>query len=269
MPTVGSPSASSPFAPGRAIKGFLLDLDGVVHVRDALTPRAIEAIARIAAVGLPYRFITNTTRRPRRRIVADLQRIGLAATEDDVLTPAALVGAYLKANNLAPFLVIHPNLAEDFAGAPTGGRTAVVVGDAGEFFTYALMNQAFRKLVDGAELLALAKNRFFRDHDGGLSLDAGPFVAALEYAGQCEAQVFGKPARAFFEQAIASLGCAAEDVVMIGDDAEADVGGAMAAGLMGVLVRTGKYQAGCETGLAAPPTLVADNLSAAVETLLG
>jgi ribonucleotide monophosphatase NagD (HAD superfamily) len=54
--------------------------------------------------------------------------------------------------------------------------------------------------------------------------------------------VLGKPSHAFYELAVKGLGLDAEDVAMIGDDAEADVGGTMAAALMGVLVQTGKYR---------------------------
>lgn len=56
------------------------------------------------------------------------------------------------------------------------------------------------------------------------------------------ATVLGKPSHAFYELAVKGLGLDAEDVAMIGDDAEADVGGTMAAALMGVLVQTGKYR---------------------------
>jgi len=55
---------------------------------------------------------------------------------------------------------------------------------------------------------------------------------------------------------------------MIGDDAEADVGGAMTAGLQGVLVRTGKYVSGAEAALETPPTHIADDLAAAIDWLL-
>jgi ribonucleotide monophosphatase NagD (HAD superfamily) len=72
----------------------------------------------------------------------------------------------------------------------------------------------------------------------------------------------------FFRRAVEALGCAAENIVMIGDDAEADVGGAMASGLMGILVKTGKYRPGQEAYLPQPPTLIADNLKAAVDLLL-
>ncbi|MCC0003606.1 MAG: TIGR01458 family HAD-type hydrolase [Methylobacteriaceae bacterium] len=249
------------------IQGLLIDLDGVVTIGGKLVSGAGAALARLHE-RIPYRFITNTTRRPRRRVVADLAALGLAVDVDHLYTPAALVRAYCAERALSPFLVTHPDLAEDFDGLPTGGREAVIVGDAGEFFTYAQMNAAFRRLMHGADFLALAANRAFQDGDGDLSLDAGPFVAALEFASRRKATVFGKPARAFFDAAVAGLGLPPGAVAMIGDDVEADVGGAMAAGLAGVLVRTGKYRAGHETALAMPPTLVADDLTAAVDAIL-
>ncbi|WP_026607840.1 TIGR01458 family HAD-type hydrolase [Methylocapsa acidiphila] len=253
----------------REVKGVLLDLDGVVYVGKLALPGSLEAIRRFRDAGLPLKFITNTTRRPRRRIVEDLARLGLAVGNEDVFTPAALARGLVERRGLAPFLVVHPDLREDFAGLVEGGAEAVVIGDAGAYFTYDLLNLAYRKIHHGAEFLALAKNRNFLDHDGELSLDLGGFVAALEYATGREATVLGKPAPAFFKLAIESMGLRPEETVMIGDDAEADVGGAMAAGLAAILVRTGKYRPGCEGRLAEPPSAVVDDLRAAADLILG
>jgi HAD superfamily hydrolase (TIGR01458 family) len=118
----------------------------------------------------------------------------------------------------------------------------VLVGDLGKGFTYERLNPAFRHLMEGAKLLALQKNRFWQT-DVGLSLDAGPFVAALEYASGKNASVVGKPERDFFRLALEYLGLEAHEVAMVGDDAEADVMGARRAGLVGIQVRTGKWQA--------------------------
>ena len=251
------------------VKGVLIDLDGVVYVGNQALPGSLDAIRRIREVHIPCKFITNTTRRPRRRIVSDLARLGLDIVAQDLFTPAALARDFLARRNLVPLLIVHPDLREDFAGLAADGGEAVVIGDAGAFFTYDLLNQAYRKILHGAEFLALAKNRNFLDHDNELSLDAGPFVAGLEYASGKVATVLGKPAPAFFKLAVESMACGPEDVVMIGDDAEADVGGAMAAGLQGILVQTGKYRPGQEASLAERPTHVVQNLKAAVELLFG
>jgi len=117
-----------------------------------------------------------------------------------------------------------------------------VVGDAGENFNYPRLNRAFRTLVNGAKLIAAAKNRYFKDADGELSMDAGGFVTALEYAAGVEATVVGKPSPEFFHQALHSMGLKPEEVIMVGDDIESDIAGAQAAGLRAVMVRTGKFR---------------------------
>jgi HAD superfamily hydrolase (TIGR01458 family) len=137
-------------------------------------------------------------------------------------------------------------LFEDLADlvlAGTGPTEHVLVGDLGDGFDYTRLNRAFRLLVDGAGLVALQRNRFWQEADGP-SLDAGPFVAALEYASGKTATVVGKPEPAFFEAALRDLGLEAKDVAMVGDDAESDVAGAQRAGLQGIQVRTGKYRSG-------------------------
>jgi HAD superfamily hydrolase (TIGR01458 family) len=129
------------------------------------------------------------------------------------------------------------------------------------------MNRAFRSLLDGGPLLAMGDNRYFKEADG-LSLDIGPFVAALEYATGNQAIILGKPAPAFFEGALLSLGCAADEVVMIGDDVLTDVEGALAAGLKGILVRTGKYRPGDEDQITHPGAMVVEDIQAAVDWIL-
>jgi len=62
----------------------------------------------------------------------------------------------------------------------------------------------------------------------------------------------GKPASAFFQTAVTSTGFAAEEVLMVGDDAFADVEGALAAGLRACLVQTGKYTPGDEEKIRHP-----------------
>lgn len=251
------------------ITGVLLDLDGVLYVGDTPLPGAIAAVAHLRDAGLRLAFLTNTTRTPHRLLLKKLAAMGLPLAPEELITPAAAARAWIAARGLRPHLVVHPALEEDFAGLPAGSEgEAVVIGDAGDRFTYAALNRAFRVLEDGAPLLALANNRAFRDRDGGLSLDAGPFVQALAYATRREPVVLGKPAVDFFAAALATIGCAAHEAVMIGDDVESDVGGAMAAGLGGVLVRTGKYQPGAEARIDPPPSAICDDLPAVVERLL-
>ena len=251
------------------IRGVLLDLAGVVYEGDHVLPGAIDAVARLHKSGLPLRFVTNTTTRTKTALLARLEGLGLEITSDELFTPGQAAKAWLDRHETSPVLLVHPNLRCEFADIPARPKRAVVVGDAGKDFTYENMNHAFRALIDGATLLALAKNRTFKDGDGKLSLDAGAFVTALEYSSGQEAIVLGKPSPHFFDAALASMGCAPEHAAMVGDDAESDVAGALKAELArAVLVRTGKFRKGDETRFSPHPTVTVDDLPAAVQWIL-
>jgi HAD superfamily hydrolase (TIGR01458 family) len=138
----------------------------------------------------------------------------------------------------------------------------VLVGDLGVGFTFERLNAAFRSLRAGAGLVAVHRNRFWLPEDGP-TLDAGPFVAALEYAARVEATLVGKPSAAFFQTAAARTGVALERLAVVGDDVETDVAGARAAGLVSIQVRTGKYESSRQASLqpAGRPHRVIDSLA--------
>jgi HAD superfamily hydrolase (TIGR01458 family) len=170
--------------------------------------------------------------------------MGFDVSIEEVLTPAAMAERHCHERLYRAVRVhVSEGLREDLgaleSAAPGARPDAVVLGDLGDGFTPEVLNEIFRALMDGAELVALQHNRYWRRADG-MALDVGAYVAALEYASGREAVTVGKPDRAFFLAAMADMGL--ERGVMVGDDLEADVGGAMAAGLPGVLVRTGKYR---------------------------
>jgi HAD superfamily hydrolase (TIGR01458 family) len=245
------------------VDGLLLDLSGVIYVQDEAVPGAAEALERLRSDGIPIRLVTNTTMRPRSSILERLERLGIEADPAELLTPATLAASRCaEAGYESVSLVVLDELREDLEGLEERGDSvdAVIVGDLGEGWDYDVLNRAFRQLMDGADLIALQKNRYW-ETAGGLSLDAGPFVSALEYATGREAEVVGKPSPPFFELALGELGTSADRAAMVGDDVEADVGGAMEAGLAGILVRTGKYREDLvkESGIA--PTATVDSIA--------
>jgi phospholysine phosphohistidine inorganic pyrophosphate phosphatase len=232
--------------------GFLLDLDGTLYTGDAAVPGAADMLSGLRAHAVPFRLVTNTTSRSRRMLVDRLAGYGLAVASQEIVT-ATLAGVELIRaagyGRVAPF--VPAGALEDMSGLalaggtsdrPRGAADVVVLGDLGERWTFALLQEAFEHLMAGAALVALSRDRYFRQGDR-LALDAGPFVAALEYATGAAAAVAGKPSPAFFEAAVRSLGLAADrSVAMVGDDLWSDVQGAQRAGLQGWLVRTGKFR---------------------------
>jgi len=232
----------------REIKGFLIDLDGVLYTGDTPVPGAVETVQFLADHGYPFRCLSNSTRKCRKTIAARLEKMGFAIPESSIFTPPLAAVRYMKnAGKDRAFLLVTGDVDRDFSGACTDDGSVhtdyVVVGDAGDNVTYAHLNRAFRCLMEGAELVALERDRYWMDKDG-LSLSAGPVVAALEMAAGTTATIVGKPSKEFFGLALADLGLAKEEVLMIGDDIATDIGGAQGAGIRGALVRTGKFRAG-------------------------
>lgn len=248
------------------MRGFLFDLDGTLYVGDSPLPGAVEAIERLVEEEVPRRYLTNTTRFSRRELAARLRRMGFRIEPQEIFTAPLAAAAWLRQRGLRRIALYLPaSTREDFAEFEVRDEApqAVVVGDLGAEWSFSRMNLAFRQLLEGATLVALQRNRYWRTAEG-LTLDAGPFVAALEYAAGVEAEVVGKPSAAFFRLAADAMGLPAAEVTVVGDDLPADVGGAQSAGMRGVLVRTGKFRQEELASSDIRPDLVAGSLAEAI-----
>ena len=252
-------------AVSRRPAAVLLDIDGVLVVGDRPVPGAIQALDWIRETGISFRCVTNGTRRSRATIAARLADFGFPTEPKDIFSPAIAAvrrirGVGADSCHLVSTGDVHLDLLNGGCRLVDSDTPFVVVGDAAENWTYGAMNRAFRLLLDGACLIALERDRYWREQDG-LSLGAGPFVAGLEYAAGCAAEVLGKPSPAFFRLALDDLDRASGPILMIGDDPVADIGGARGAGCAGWLVRTGKYRDGDAIPAAAVPDRVIDSIA--------
>ncbi|WP_209438903.1 HAD-IIA family hydrolase [Streptomyces durhamensis] len=228
-----------------SVRAVLIDIDGVLTVSWKPLPGAVEALRRIRGAGLGVALVTNTTSRTRASIAATLSAAGFEVGPRDVLTAPSATAAHLAEHcpGARCALLNSGDIAEDLGDVTLvdDDPDVVVLGGAGPEFDYAALNRAFGHLQRGARLIAMHRNLYWRT-ESGLQLDSGAFLLGLERAARVEAEVTGKPSRAFFEAALARLGAGAGQALMVGDDVESDVLAAQRAGLTGVLVRTGKFQ---------------------------
>jgi HAD superfamily hydrolase (TIGR01458 family) len=242
-----------------SVRAVLVDIDGVLTVSWRPLPGAVEALREIREAGLAVLLVTNTTSRTRASIAGTLTDAGFPVSAEDILTAPAATASYLAEHcpGARCALLNSGDIAEDLDGVtvvdaaesgedpgeagPGTVPDVVLVGGAGPEFGYAALDRVFGHLQRGARLVAMHRNLYWRTAEG-LRLDSGAFLAGLEQAARVEAEITGKPARAFFEAALARLGVGAGETVMVGDDVESDVLAAQRAGITGVLVRTGKFQ---------------------------
>jgi HAD superfamily hydrolase (TIGR01458 family) len=230
-----------------SMAAILLDVDGVLHVSGEPIAGAASAVSRLRADGHRLRFVTNSTTKSRKQLVEHLRSMGLELDEDELQTTADVAAKQLAGKRVLALTM--PGILDDLEGLQLVGMNvdAVLVGGAdegeetGRVFSYLNLNRAFHELEAGALLYCLHKNRWWQTGDGP-RLDAGAFVAGLEYAADLEATVLGKPSRAYFQAALKALDADAELTWMVGDDLEGDIIGAHNHGLRTILVRTGKFR---------------------------
>lgn len=248
-----------------SIRGLLIDLDGVLYVGERPIAGARAALEALRSRGIARRFVTNTTTRTAAEVVAKLRALGFAVDDAEVFSAVTATRTFLRAagdGRPSVHLLVRDSVKSEFAEFPQDREHPdfVVVGDIGAAWSYELMNRAFRQLMHGAELVAMHRNRFFETEDG-LRLDIGAFVAGLEAVTGKRARIIGKPSRDFFQLGLDALRLPAEQVAMVGDDIDSDVGGARDAGLGGLLVRTGKYREDDVRGSAVTPDAVLDSIA--------
>ena len=145
------------------IRGLLLDLSGVLYSGNKVLPGAREAMDEIHRAGLPVSFITNTTRKTSHAILEQLHSMEFDIRPDQLFTAPLAARDYLALHKLTPYLLIHPDLEEEFSDINQDDINAVLVGDAAGAFSYDRMNAAFRYLLNGSLLLALGDNRYFKE----------------------------------------------------------------------------------------------------------
>lgn len=253
------------------IDAVLLDIDGVLVVSWEPLPGAIETIEWLRAREVPFRLITNTTTHTRADLARTLTGAGIAVSPEEVFTAVVATATYLRDAHPGArvFVLSDGDARADLQGIELveGDADVVVLGGAYDGFDYTTMNRVFRMLMDGADLVAMHRNLYWRTNEGW-QLDGGAYVAALEEATGRPAVVCGKPASAYFASALEQVGLPAERTAMVGDDVVNDVRGAQAAGLTGVLVRTGKFRLeDLEGGAEVEPDVVIDSIAGVPELL--
>lgn len=244
-------------------KGILFDLDGVLYVGSSAIDGAIAAIEKIRTSGLPCRFVTNTSTLSLASLHKKIHQLGFSIPENELISAPQAALLYLQQlqDPVCRFLLAD-DVKKDFAGFRQSNTEAeyIVIGDIGNAWSYDLLNEVFNCLMHGAKLIAIHKNRFWQT-EHGLQMDIGGFVDGLEYASGTKAMIIGKPSKDFFQIALDHMGLQANQAAMIGDDIDADVGGAQQAGLQGILVKTGKYRKNYVDLSAITPDLILDSVA--------
>lgn len=248
-------------------KPLLIDLDGVIKLGDSPAPDAKEFFNFIYENKIPACILSNSTLR-----TGDQIKEFFALHKIDLSIPAITAFdatlAFIKNNYKKVRVYCRDYLIHHFNGMiDEENPEVIVIGDIEDKWNYQIMNDIFKKVYSGADLVAMHKNKYWYPKDE-LMIDSGAFIKGLEFAASKKAIVIGKPSSHYFKAALDKIGSKIEDgFYMIGDDIENDVKAAQNLGGKGILIYTGKTKFPIENNLNIKPDFEVHSLKEVIQLL--
>ncbi|MFW9971382.1 MAG: HAD-IIA family hydrolase [Candidatus Odinarchaeota archaeon] len=248
------------------VKGILADIDGTLYFKGKPISNAIETVSKIREKGLKILFLTNTDSKSPKTVLKTLQDYGFSVDINEIFTPIIAVKEFLSNYpNKKSYFVTTKEVAEEFQAFNQIRENEipdfVIIGDFHDNWDVNRLNIAFKYVLKGALLLGTQGNIYYLDRNGEPVIDTGSFVYMIAKAANIVPKIFGKPSKEYFLQALEKLNLKTNEIVVIGDDLDSDIEGAINAGIKGVLVKTGKADLFDSTKLKIKPHLILESFS--------
>jgi HAD superfamily hydrolase (TIGR01450 family) len=261
---------------------LLLDAYGVlVHTSGAL-PGATRLMDTLNRTKKPYYILTNDASKLPATSAERFQSFGLVIAPDRIITSGSLLTDYFTRHQLKdrPCAVLGPEDSARYVEL-AGGRVVsaqdpfevLVIGDESGYpfieSIDAVLSGLFKKFDSGANVHLVLPNPdlIYPKADQGFGIASGSIALILEAALQrryphrpeLKFTRLGKPHPAIFKAALERSNTM--DMVMIGDQLETDIRGAVEFGLDAVLVNTGIANVSPDSvDIALQPTYFLDSL---------
>ncbi|UCD01103.1 MAG: TIGR01458 family HAD-type hydrolase [Promethearchaeota archaeon] len=255
------------------LKGLLVDIDGTLYFKGKVIPGAIETVSKLCEAGLRVLFLTNTDSKSPKTILKILKDYGFTINEDEIFTPVIalkkFLSEYLTKKSYFVTTVEVEKEFQDFQQVKGSELPDfVIIGDFHDNWDVNRLNQAFKFVLKGAKLLGMQGNKYYLDRNGEPVIDTGSFVQMIANAANVTPKIFGKPSKEYFLQALNKINLGIDEVIVIGDDIETDIQGAINVGFKGILVKTGKgkYFESAKSDI--KPFLVIESFSSLLDLLL-
>lgn len=188
--------------------------------------------------------LTNNSTDTTETVWSRLVETGVPVRRDEILTSSVVTAQYLRSKygKVTYFLVGERGLETEMNRL---GHRRVYVSHADfvvvgldRHLTYEKLDQATTVARNGAPIVATHISALYMARNGP-AMATGPIVRALEYAAGKKAIEVGKPATLMFKVALRNAGCRAREAIMVGDQIDTDILGAVRSGVDAILVKTG------------------------------
>ena len=227
---------------------FIIDLDGVVYIGEKPTDGAVETLATLRRLGKAVIFLTNDPRSSCQEYADKLNRMGIPASPQDIITSGMAIAHYLtkhyNLNHKKAYVVGSQALKEEIkqiglmlTQGDEAKRSDFVIVGGHQGFNYEEMKLATLAIRNGAHFFATNRDPVFPTPEG-LVPATGAILASIEYATGKKATIVGKPEVIIFEVAKKFLS-SHERVAIVGDRLDTDILGGKRAGITTIFTLSG------------------------------
>jgi NagD protein len=229
--------------PRREIRSWLMDMDGVLVREEDPIPGAMEFLARLQALGIPFLLLTNNSMYTPRDLAARLRRSGLDVPEESIWTSALATARFLEDQRPggSAFVVGEVGLTTALHAAgytlTDSDPDYVVLGET-RTYSFERITQAIRLVGRGARFIATNPDNVGPSADGPLPA-TGSVAALISRATGVAPYYVGKPNPLMMRSALNAIDAHSEETAMIGDRMDTDIVAGLEAGLEAILVLTG------------------------------
>ena len=258
------------------IKGFLIDLDGVIVKGKSfeIFEDAITFFNILKKNYIPFKIATNNSRIPPEEIASKLNKQGIKIKEKDIVSPLSIAPTVLKENEVSSLFVIGEESLKEFLKSKkfkileNQNVDAVLIGQDRtlNFEKIKIATTAIKR--HGAKLYALNNNLLSQDDDKLLFPGVGSVAKMFVYACSLkEFEHFGKNSKLYNRYIFNELSLPLDRLAIVSDDLYTDLLGYKKHGLKTIFVTTGKYKISDITSKELEPDFIFNNLTELMENL--
>ena len=229
----------------RAVRCFLLDMDGTFYLGDNLLEGSLEFLAALRRTGRQALFLTNNSSKNARAYVQKLEGMGVREPFLRVYTSGQAAGRYVleALPGKRAFLLGNGLLRlelEEMGVLLDDENPDYLLAGFDTTLTYAKMTQACELARRGLPYVATHPD-FNCPTETGFIPDIGAIIAFIEAStGRRPDIIIGKPYRGIVDGALSLTGVPASQTAMVGDRLYTDIATGVNFGMTSILVLTGE-----------------------------
>lgn len=248
----------------KAVKLFVLDMDGTIYLGDRLFPYTRDFLSAVKESGRDLCFFTNNSSKDREAYLAKLHRMGIDVPPEKMLISNHVILRWLRENRPGKraYVVGTEPLLEDFR------REGVELDDRGPDYvvlgfdtslTYDKLAKACHFIRNGAEVFGVNPD-WNCPVEGGAVPDCGSIAALVRASTGVQCEFFGKPSRHTLQYILDVCARQAQEIAFIGDRLYTDIAVTEGSEAASVLVLSGETTVDMLANSEIKPDVIAENV---------